>query len=299
MASTRVSDKSKTLHSLESTQEEDLLQLSKKKVKNREGISEGAEEEELMVDGEPLSSSYKEVLMNVFGDDTSQGSQDEIVDEDLPENRWIREEEGDKPYVPGPEIPLTDEEWETWSKPWRHTLIVKVLGKRVNFQVMENKLQRSWVKVGKIKIIDAADDYYLVCFTAKEDYMHALFEGPWKVADHYLVVQHWRPFFSLTAEMSQKIAVWIHISKLPIELCNERFLRRIGSSLGTMLKVDKLTSLHSRGKFTRICVELDLGKQLASHIVIRGTKVNIEYEGLLPYVSVVDVMVIKWIVARR
>lgn len=49
----------------------------------------------------------------------------------------------------------------------------------------------------------------------------------------------------------------------------DEILWRIGSALGTALKVDKLT-----------CVEVDLAKPLESHIVIRGHKLLIEYEGL-------------------
>lgn len=47
-----------------------------------------------------------------------------------------------------------------------------------------------------------------------------------------------------------------------------------------MLKVDRLTSLHERVKFTHICVELDLGQPLDSHIYVRGEKFCLEYEGL-------------------
>lgn len=47
-----------------------------------------------------------------------------------------------------------------------------------------------------------------------------------------------------------------------------------------MLKVDKRTSLHSRGRFARICVEIDLSKQLHPHVMFRGEKLYLEYEGL-------------------
>jgi hypothetical protein len=47
-----------------------------------------------------------------------------------------------------------------------------------------------------------------------------------------------------------------------------------------MLKIDQITSIHSRGKYARICVEIDLDKPLAPHIIIRGFKLPIEYEGL-------------------
>lgn len=65
-----------------------------------------------------------------------------------------------------------------------------------------------------------------------------------------------------------------------MELYNSQFLGRIGSSLGTMLKIERLTYIHSRGKYARICGKLDLEKLLKSFIVNRGFKIVIEYEGL-------------------
>lgn len=99
-------------------------------------------------------------------------------------------------------------------------------------------------------------------FSNKEDHSFALFEDPWMVADHYLIVQRWRPFFLMHAEITKKVVVWVKIQRLLIELYNEVFLQRIGMSLGKFLKVDRLTYIHSRGKFARICVELDLEKPL-------------------------------------
>ncbi|KAG4931088.1 hypothetical protein JHK82_048175 [Glycine max] len=40
-----------------------------------------------------------------------------------------------------------------------------------------------------------------------------------------------------------------------MELYHETFLRRAGAMIGIVLKIDKLTLIHSRGKFARICVE--------------------------------------------
>lgn len=177
-------------------------------------------------------------------------------------------------------IPITEEELHTLSKPWKNSLIVKVLGKRVNFKLLESKLRRSWVKEGTLKITDMTNDFYMVQLSSMEDYRHALFEGPWKVADHYLIVQRWRPFFSIIVSISQRVVVCIRIPKLPVEFCNEKFLTRAGTILGTKLKVDKLTSLHERGKFAPICVELDLDKPLDSHISVMGQKFYLEYEGL-------------------
>jgi hypothetical protein len=176
----------------------------------------------------------------------------------------------------GPDIPFTDEELSHWSNPWKHTLIVKTIGKEnVSFQALENHLQCSWTRNGTIKVTDMEDGFISVDFTDEDDYNFVLFEGPWKVADDcYLMLQRWRPFFSLTDE--KWVVVWIRILKLPMELCNRSFLWRIGSTLGVMLKVDDRLSY----KFARICVELNLSRRLASHIMIRGYRVNLKYEGI-------------------
>lgn len=70
------------------------------------------------------------------------------------------------------------------------------------------------------------------------------------------------------------------VPRLPIVLYNSRFLARIGNVLGSMLKVNKLTSIHSRGRFARLCVELDFSHPLTMHIMVRSNLVYLEYEGL-------------------
>ena len=76
------------------------------------------------------------------------------------------------------------------------------------------------------------------------------------------------------------MAVWVHIQRLLIKLYSDVFLKRICNTLGKFLKVDKLTSLQSRGMFARICIELDLEKPLVPHFYVRSYKLNIEYKGI-------------------
>lgn len=223
--------------------------------------------------------------MKILGDDDLDACWGDLLQEELAEEKLEKPEETldesvNKSTSPCSTIVVTDDELSKWAKPWRNSLIVKILGKKVSYRMLENKLRRSWLLNGDMRISDLAEDFYLVELSDIEDYRHALFEGPWKVVDHYLIVQRWRPFFSLNASITKKVAVWIRIPKLSVELCNDQLLGRIGATLGTMLRIVKLTSLYSRGKYARICVELDLDKPLASHINIRGYKLCLEYEGL-------------------
>ncbi|KAL4314331.1 hypothetical protein AHAS_Ahas15G0074400 [Arachis hypogaea] len=221
-----------------SSQEEDLIERSTKKVKIRDkvdlnqpresmGISDGVAATEHIV----KKVTYKDSLLTI-SEPRLEGIPDIDLDDDMteddhnPEDRW------------------------------------------------------NWVRNGTINVIDMDRDYYLIHFSDDEDYSHALMEGPWMIAGHYLVVQRWRPFFLTSEDIIRKIAVWIRIPNLSIELYNQRFMWRVGSAIGHMLKIDRTTSIHLRGKFARICVKIDLAKKLVPRISVLGSELNIEYEGL-------------------
>lgn len=203
----------------------------------------------------------------------------------MPENRWYKDtDEGSNraQTFDGtvPVVLVSDKELMDWSEQWQLTLVVNVLGKRVSFKALEHKLTRDWARKGTVKIIDMLRGYYAVKFSEDEDYKHALLQGPWMITYHYLLVQRWRTNFLKRAKKELKIAVWVRIPELPLELYNDMFLTRVGSTLGHMLKVDRLTSIHSRGQFARICVEVDLAKPLIPQVMVRGEILNLEYEGL-------------------
>lgn len=194
--------------------------------------------------------SFREALLSEEG-----LADEEVVLEDgweeaeVAEDRWYKEVEvpEDKAREGVLEIKVSDEELLKWSEQWERTLVINVLGRKVNFRALENKLNREWARDGKIKIIDMPRGYYAVQFAEDADYTHALFEGSWMVADHYILVQRWRRNFLKSARVEHKVAVWVRAPELPLELYNDIFLKRLGSSLGTMLKIDRLTSVHSRG----------------------------------------------------
>ena len=54
----------------------------------------------------------------------------------------------------------------------------------------------------------------------------------------------------------------------------------VGSQIGKVLKVDSNTLRQSKGRFARICVEVDLNKPLLPAILINGVEKKIVYEGL-------------------
>jgi hypothetical protein len=105
-------------------------------------------------------------------------------------------------------------------------------------------------------------------------------DGPWFIYDHYLTVKEWSPNFHPASDTIKEVAVWLRISGLPIEYYDSRALKFIGNRIGKTVKVDKNTLSLERGKYARLCVQVNLSQPLLAMFTIKGRKYNIEYEGL-------------------
>jgi hypothetical protein len=105
-------------------------------------------------------------------------------------------------------------------------------------------------------------------------------DGPWFIYDHYLTVQDWKPNFNPMSDTIKEVAVWMRISGLPIEYYDSQILSFIGNHVGKTVKVDKNTLTQERGKYARLCVQVDLTKPLLAMFTLKGRKYTIEYEGL-------------------
>ncbi|KAI9084199.1 hypothetical protein K1719_033870 [Acacia pycnantha] len=114
-----------------------------------------------------------------------------------------------------------------------------------------------------------------------EDRDYALYEGPWMIDDHYLLVQRWRPNFNpQKADCQRRITVWVRIPDLPMEFCTVEALGIIGNMIGKMIKIDRSTSIYDKGEFARICVEVDLQQPLLPAFTAFGEDKQLVYEGL-------------------
>ncbi|KAL4285777.1 hypothetical protein AHAS_Ahas19G0020100 [Arachis hypogaea] len=165
-------------------------------------------------------------------------------------------------------------------KEWWESIIVKLLGRRISLLALKRRLETMWGKNGSIDVIDLGNDFFLVKFYNMEDLDFALMEGPWKILDHYLTIRWWKPEFNPLTATIDTLATWIRLPGLAIEYYNRTILEKIGNIVGRTMKIDMTTENISRGKYARICVEIDLSKPLVSQYQINGITHLVEYEGL-------------------
>ncbi|XP_025684571.1 uncharacterized protein [Arachis hypogaea] len=163
---------------------------------------------------------------------------------------------------------------------WWNTLIVKLMGRKISLPVLTRRLESMWGKQGSIEVIDIGNEFFIVKFFSQEDLDYALTEGPWRIFDHYLSIKFWKPNFNPMEATIDTVAAWVRLPGLAIEYYDKEMLERIGNIVGRTLKVDSNTAEKCRGKFARLCVELDLTTPLISQYSINGVRYLVEYEGL-------------------
>ncbi|KAI9085653.1 hypothetical protein K1719_032496 [Acacia pycnantha] len=63
-------------------------------------------------------------------------------------------------------------------------------------------------------------------------------------------------------------------------LFDKKFLLNLGNAIGKAIRLDVHTAQRARGKFARICVELDLTKPLVLEFDVEGQVLSVVYESL-------------------
>ena len=88
--------------------------------------------------------------------------------------------------------------------------------------------------------------------------------GPWLIYDHYLTARPWSLEFDPKKDEVEKVVVWISLPGLLIQLYDHKLLSFLGNRVGKTIKVNTTTIDQSRGRYARVCVEVDLNKPLLS-----------------------------------
>ncbi|KAI5677247.1 hypothetical protein M9H77_08197 [Catharanthus roseus] len=109
--------------------------------------------------------------------------------------------------------------------------------------------------------------HVLIRFDLEEDYIRLWLKGSWSLQGYLMRVFKWSVDFQLSAEPSV-IPGWIALEGLPIHLFNKGSMFSIANLIGKPMKIDEPAANLSRPSVARICVEMDLLKELPSRIWI-------------------------------
>ncbi|CAL9017993.1 unnamed protein product [Prunus brigantina] len=107
-----------------------------------------------------------------------------------------------------------------------------------------------------------------------------MIKGPWKLIDlenGFFIVR-----FVLEEDMKAILCggPWVRIIGLHVEWFRPEAMLRIGDLLGTTFKVNSNTVAQVRGKYARVCVEIDLTQPLKAFVQVEDNWFGLEYEGI-------------------
>nr|POF20891.1 uncharacterized protein CFP56_37509 [Quercus suber] len=148
---------------------------------------------------------------------------------------------------------------------------------------LKQKIRNPWAKALIVKVLDCVDlgfGFFLIRLSLKEDLEAVLQNGPWFIGEHFLSIRPWEPDFKPELANVSSIAVWIRLSGLPIEYYNAEALYLIGKAIGNVLRVDTHIASEARGRFARLCVQVDVTKPLITAIKIGKLEQTVCYEGI-------------------
>lgn len=103
---------------------------------------------------------------------------------------------------------MTKEEKIEARRPWKLSVIIKLVGRSIGYPFLLKKIQIVWKIQQKLSLIDLSNDFFIVKFTSEQDYEMALLNSPWMIGKHYLHVQGWVPNFVADHAQITKLPVW-------------------------------------------------------------------------------------------
>ena len=157
---------------------------------------------------------------------------------------------------------------------------MKVYSRAVGLNFLQARLLSLWKPARHLDVVDLEHGFFLIRFSLKKDVENVLKKGPWFIGDHFLSVRPWEPYFKPESAKVSSIAVWIRLSGLPIEYYNAKALQHIGKAIGNVLRIDTFTATKSRGKFARLCIQVDVDKPLITAMMIGKLQQTVTYEGI-------------------
>ena len=134
--------------------------------------------------------------------------------------------------------------------------------------------------MGKIDCVDLGKEFFLVQFSTKEDCEAVLRNGPWFIRENFSSIRPWKPNFKPAKANIFSVAIWVRLDELSIEYYHIEALQLIGNSISKVFRIDTHTANESRGKFARLCIQVDIGKPLVIALLIGGKEQTVCYEGV-------------------
>ncbi|KAL3619920.1 hypothetical protein CASFOL_034832 [Castilleja foliolosa] len=184
---------------------------------------------------------------------------------------------------------ISSMELDQAAKQLEGALVLKFSSGRPSLQEIKQHVNTFW-GLSKDPVISLMDARHVLMITASpNDMVRAQCQVSHKINSSLFRISRWHRKYDFSKD-STIVPVWVSMPKLPIEFMNPAILEKIGNVLGKFLCIDERNTKLTNSFRARICVEMDVTRELLTEIFIgdpneEGYWQPLEYEGNLSFCS--------------
>jgi hypothetical protein len=137
-------------------------------------------------------------------------------------------------------------------------------------------MQRAWGLHKPAQFRDMGDNRFVVRFGSEGDWKHAVKNGPWQFDFHAILLEEYDGSVRPSDMAFHKLAVWVRVRDLPLDMMNVVFAKIIGNWLGKYISADVDEDGLAWGEELRIRVEILVSKPLVRGVYLKETENAVE-----------------------
>ncbi|XP_028549034.1 uncharacterized protein LOC114579204 [Dendrobium catenatum] len=104
---------------------------------------------------------------------------------------------------------FTTEQFVAGAPEWTLSLVGYSIGKRPFYEALLSTIKKAWQLKGELSLLTMDDGFFLLKFSALEDYEYAWTRGPWFFFGKPFILQKWTPDFVPKREEFPSIPLWL------------------------------------------------------------------------------------------
>ncbi|KAH7838461.1 hypothetical protein Vadar_026737 [Vaccinium darrowii] len=150
-----------------------------------------------------------------------------------------------------PEVKIPKSLLNYGRQPWKNAVIIKPIGYPIGYKALCTKVKSIWDLRGDFSALEIGLGFVVFKFDMACDRNHVLTTGPRIINDRYITGREWEPRFKPDEAKEIKTAVWIRFPNCPLEYYYEKNMFRIAKHLGRPIRADSTTMETDRSRYAR------------------------------------------------
>lgn len=172
----------------------------------------------------------------------------------------------------GPIIFFSKEDIQLLARPFKHSLVGKFSHGRPSMEIIQKVFQTFSLKSDfHFGLID--HKHILIRLESEEDFSRIWMRESWHIGKFPIRLFKWSTDFR--PDMKSSISpIWISFPNLPIHFFSKSSLYSIAQLIGQPLKMDASTVEINGSSMARVCVEVDLTKNISKRLWIESGEIG-------------------------